>query len=80
MSDRTINILIVVVTGVWAINVFLGVLELNGYQPAKGLNGVFTFIVGSAFAARAAKLTGRDNGRDDPNDDVRRNGRDDGDR
>lgn len=61
MSDRTANIVIGVVTTIWAGNVIVGMLAWNGYQPSAGINAIFTTIVGGAFALRArSKGNGRD--------------------
>lgn len=60
MSDRTANIVIGVVTAIWAGNVIAGMLSINGYASSEGINGIFTLIVGGAFALRAKSRT--DNG------------------
>lgn len=58
MTDRTANIVIGVVTTIWAGNVVAGMFALNGYQPSEGINAIFTAIVGGAFALRARNRNG----------------------
>lgn len=53
MTDRTANVVIGVVTTIWAGNVVAGMFAWNGYQPSEGINAIFTAIVGGAFALRA---------------------------
>lgn len=53
ISDRTANIIIGVVTTVWAANILAGMFALNGYKPAESINGIFTATVGVAFLIRA---------------------------
>lgn len=53
MSDRTANIVIGIVTAVWAGNILAGMFSVNGYEPSESINGVFMAIVGGAFALRA---------------------------
>ena len=53
MNDRTANIVIWVVTTIWAANVLVGMLGLFGYSPDGGINAIFTLVVGGAFAARS---------------------------
>lgn len=55
MNDKTANIVIGVVTAIWAGNVIAGMFQLNGYQPSEGINAIFTAIVGGAFAIRARR-------------------------
>lgn len=55
LSDRAANIVIGVVTTVWAANIAAGMLRINGYQPSEAINGIFLVIVGSAFVLRRAK-------------------------
>lgn len=62
MSDRTANIVIGVVTGIWAVNVLAGMVAFNGYQPSGGINAIFTTIVGGAFALRARNRGNGDGG------------------
>lgn len=53
ISDRTANILIAVVTTVWAANMLGGMFSINGYEPSESINGIFTGTVGVAFLIRA---------------------------
>ena len=53
MTDKTATVVIAVVTTVWAVNIALGMLALNGYAPSESINGIFMAIVGGAFALRA---------------------------
>lgn len=53
MTDKTATTVIWIVTGIWAVNVVVGMVGAWGYQPSEGINGIFTLIVGGAFAARA---------------------------
>lgn len=62
VSDRTANIVIGVVTTIWAGNVIVGMLALNGYAPSEGINAIFTAIVGGAFALRARNRSNGDGG------------------
>lgn len=62
MSDRTANIVIGVVTAIWAVNVLAGMASLNGYEPSAGVNAIFTTIVGGAFALRARNRGNGDGG------------------
>lgn len=62
MNDRTANIVIVVVTAIWAGNVIVGMVSVNGYQPSEGINAIFTAIVGGAFALRARNKSNGDGG------------------
>lgn len=52
LSDRGANLVIGVVTTVWAANIGAGMLHLNGYQPSEAVNGIFLVIVGGAFVLR----------------------------
>lgn len=53
ISDRTANVLMGVVTVVWAGNIIAGMLQINDYEPSESINGIFMAIVGGAFALRA---------------------------
>lgn len=53
LSDRSANIIIGVVTAVWAGNIAAGMVQLNGYQPSEAINGIFLTIVGGAFVLRS---------------------------
>ena len=53
LSDRSANIIIGVVTAVWAANIVAGMVQLNGYQPSEAVNGIFLTIVGGAFVLRS---------------------------
>lgn len=62
MSDRTANIVIGVVTAIWAGNVLVGMAAWNGYQPSAEVNAIFTLIVGGAFGLRARTKGNGDGG------------------
>lgn len=53
LSDRSANIIIGVVTAVWAGNIIAGMASINGYQPSEAINGIFLTIVGGAFVLRS---------------------------
>lgn len=53
ISDRTANVLIYTVTAIWVMNVLGGMFKVNGYQSSEAINGIFTLIVGGAFALRS---------------------------
>lgn len=71
MSDKTANIVIGIVTAVWAGNIIAGVAQINDYQPSESLNGVFMAIVGGAFALRA-KAKSADKDDDEPDERPRK--------
>jgi hypothetical protein len=55
ISDRTANGIIWTVTGIWAVNLVLGMFgQLVGleYTPSETVNGIFMAVVGGAFIAR----------------------------
>lgn len=56
ISDRTATVLIYTVSGIWVLNVLAGLFEFNGYQTSESINGIFTLIVGGAFALRTYLL------------------------
>lgn len=58
LSDRTANIIIGVVTSIWAANILAGMFEVNDYQPSESINGIFMTIVGGAFVLRARSRGG----------------------
>jgi hypothetical protein len=58
ISDRTANVIIGVVTTVWAGNILAGMFEVNDYQPSETINGIFMTIVGGAFVLRARSRGG----------------------
>ena len=51
-SERVRNVIIAVVTTVWAVNFAAG-LALPGYQPDQAINAIFMAIVGGLFAIGA---------------------------
>lgn len=53
ISDKTANVLIGVVTVMWALNIVAGMARINDYEPSESVNGIFMAIVGGAFALRA---------------------------
>lgn len=57
ISDRTANIIIGVVTTIWAGNIVAGMFAINNYEPAESINGIFTATVGVAFLMRARAKT-----------------------
>lgn len=52
ISDRAANIIIGVVTAVWAANIVAGMVTFRGYQPLESVNGIFMVIVGGTFLFR----------------------------
>lgn len=52
ISDRTANILIGVVTVMWAANLLAAMFKLNGYTSSESINGIFLLVVGGAFTYR----------------------------
>lgn len=58
ISDRAANVIIGVVTAVWAGNIVAGMVQLNGYQPSEAINGIFLTIVGGAFVLRSKAKDG----------------------
>lgn len=60
ISDRTANIIIAVVTTIWASNMILGMFSINDYQPSEGVNAIFTGTVGLAFLMRARAKSDED--------------------
>lgn len=58
ISDTTANIIIGVVTSIWAGNIIAGMFEINDYQPSETINGIFMTIVGGAFVLRARSRGG----------------------
>lgn len=65
IGDRTRTIIIAVVTIIWAINFFAG-LVVDDYKPSESINGIFMAIVGGLFAL-GARAKGN-NGKDGPED------------
>lgn len=53
IGDRAANVIIGVVTAIWAGNIVAGMFEINNYQPSESINGIFMTIVGGAFILRA---------------------------
>lgn len=51
ISDRTANIIIGVVTAVWAGGIVLGMVNPE-YRPDPFVNAIFSLIVGGAFGVR----------------------------
>lgn len=58
ISDTTANVIIGVVTSIWAANILAGMFEINDYQPSETINGIFMTIVGGAFVLRARSRGG----------------------
>lgn len=56
IGERTRTVIIAVVTTIWAVNFFAGIL-IDNYKPSESINGIFMAIVGGLFAlgARAYK-------------------------
>ena len=52
ISDKTANIVIGVVTVIWAASILAGIFNLNDYNPSESVNGIFLAVVGAALAAR----------------------------
>lgn len=55
MSDKARNIIVGVVTAVWAVNFGAGLIPQLAYEPDQAINGIFMTIVGSIFAYTAVK-------------------------
>lgn len=58
ISDRTANVIIIIVTIIWAGNIVAGMMKINDYQPSETINGIFMTIVGGAFVLRARSRGG----------------------
>lgn len=58
ISDRTANIIIGVVTVVWAGNILAAMVPAFDHEPSEAVNGIFMAIVGGAFALRARMKSG----------------------
>lgn len=60
ISDRTANVLIGVVTAMWAVNLLAGMFQINDYQASESVNGILA-VVGGAFAFRYRVKTDHSN-------------------
>ena len=60
ISDRTVTVVIGVVTVIWAGSNLAAIFAINDYHPPAMINGISMTVVGGAIAARA-----RDGGRGD---------------
>lgn len=61
ISERTRTIFLAVVTTVWAVNFFAGVL-VEDYKPDQAINGIFMAIAGSLVALGSRDKNGGNNG------------------
>ena len=52
ISDKTANVVIGVVTVIWAASIIAGIFSINDYNPSESVNGIFLAVVGAALAAR----------------------------
>lgn len=64
MSRRLRNVIIVVVTAVWALNFCASVLVKN-YTPSESINGIFMVIVGGLYATDRATRRDDENSKDE---------------
>lgn len=53
LSDRGATAIIYLVSAVWAANMIVSMVPGSNYQPEPSIHGIFTVIVGGAFAVRA---------------------------
>lgn len=53
ISDRTVNVIVGVVTAVWAVNVVMGMIPHSDYHPPESINAIFVTIVGGAVTYKA---------------------------
>ena len=60
ISDRTRTVVLAVVTIIWAMNFFAG-LVVEDYKPDQAINGIFMAVAGALFA-----LGGRGGGGNGP--------------
>lgn len=60
LSDRGATAIIYLVSAIWAANMIVSMLPGSTYQPDPSIHGIFTVIVGGAFALRA-KTDRKDN-------------------
>lgn len=67
ISDRVRTVVLGVVTAVWAMNFFAG-LVIEDYKPDQAINGIFMAIAGTLFALGNRNNDGGSNGpnRDQP--------------
>ena len=66
MNERLANAIIIVITTVWAVNFFAGVV-VETYEPSEAINAIFMGTVGLLFAIKGrggGGSNGRKNGRD----------------
>lgn len=52
LSDKGATTIIYVVTAIWAANMLVSMIPAADYQPDPALHGIFTLIVGGAFALK----------------------------
>lgn len=53
LSDRGASAIIYLVSAIWAANMVVSMIPQANYQPDPSIHGIFTVIVGGAFAVRA---------------------------
>lgn len=53
LSDRGATAIIYLVSGIWGANMIVSMFPEANYQPDPSIHGIFTLIVGGAFAVRA---------------------------
>jgi hypothetical protein len=53
LSDRAASTIIYLVAAIWGANMIIAMIPGSGYKPSPEIHGIFTVIVGGAFAARA---------------------------
>jgi hypothetical protein len=62
LNDRIANVIIGVVTAIWAIN-FLARFVVADYEPSETINAIFMAIVGGVFALKGRNSGGNGNGK-----------------
>lgn len=60
LSDRTVTVIVGVVTVIWAVNVIAGMIPHSDYNPPESINAIFVTIVGGALTF--SKTRGKNGG------------------
>lgn len=53
LSDRGASAIIYLVATIWGANMIVSMVPGSNYSPDPSIHGIFTVIVGGAFAVRA---------------------------
>lgn len=61
ISDKTANLVILVVLVGWSVNLIASVFAFHGYQSNQMVNGLFTLIMTLSFGLRSTAV-GKDRG------------------